>query len=64
MRTPRDGEIVTTASLTAALRVAAGDAVVPEDWDTTYTVRVGDVEAHVVMRDGVITVGPGPRRGC
>jgi DNA-binding HxlR family transcriptional regulator len=60
MRTPRAGEIVTTASITAALRVAAGDGVVPDDWDTTYEVRVGDVAAHVIMSDGVIVVGAGP----
>ncbi len=60
MRTPREGEIVTTASITAALRVAAGDGVVPQDWDSAYTVRVGDIEAHVVMRDGAIRVGQGP----
>jgi len=59
MRTPREGEIVTTASLTAALRVAAGDGVVPPEWDATYTVRVGEVEAHVVMRGGSIAVAPG-----
>jgi DNA-binding HxlR family transcriptional regulator len=59
MRTPREGEIVTTASITAALRVAAGDGVVPKDWNTTYTVRVGDVDTHLTMRDGVITVGAG-----
>ncbi len=59
MRTPREGEIVTTASITAALRVAAGDGAVPEDWNTTYTVRVGDVDTHLTMRDGVITVGAG-----
>jgi DNA-binding HxlR family transcriptional regulator len=59
MRTPREGEIVTTASITAALRVAAGDGVVPKDWNTTYTVRVGDIETHVAMRDGVIAVGAG-----
>lgn len=60
MRTPREGEIVTTASITAALRVAAGDGVVPAEWNSTYAVRVGDVEVHVIMRDGVITVAPGP----
>jgi DNA-binding HxlR family transcriptional regulator len=60
MRSPRDGEIVTTASITAALKVAAGDGVVPAEWDTAYDVRVGDIRAHVVMRDGVIVVGPGP----
>ncbi|KJL29049.1 helix-turn-helix transcriptional regulator [Microbacterium azadirachtae] len=59
MRTPREGEIVTTSSITAALRVAAGDGVVPSDWDTTYNVRVGDIETHVVMRDGRVTADPG-----
>ncbi|RDV46175.1 HxlR family transcriptional regulator [Leifsonia sp. ku-ls] len=60
MRSPREGEIVTSASITAALRVAAGEGEVPEDWDTVYGVRVGDIEAHVIMRDGRITVGEGP----
>src|SRR3954463_1612236 len=46
MRTPREGEIVTTASITAALRVAAGEGVVPPEWDTVYGVRVGDIESH------------------
>lgn len=64
MRTPREGEIVTTASITAALRVAAGDGVVPKKWNTTYTLRVGDIEAHLVMRDGAIIVGPGPAEGA
>lgn len=59
MRTPREGEIVTTASMVSALRVAAGDGVVPKSWSTSYTVRVADVELHVLMRDGAITVGPG-----
>lgn len=59
MRTPRDGEIVTTASIASALKVAAGDGVVPKEWDTAYTVRVGEVVTHLIMRDGVITVGPG-----
>lgn len=60
MRTPREGEIVTSASITSALQVAAGEGVVPEDWDSVYTVRVGEIEAHVIMRDGAITVGEGP----
>lgn len=59
MRTPREGEVVTPSSITAALRVAAGDGVVPADWDTVYNVRVGDVEVHVLMRDGTITADPG-----
>jgi DNA-binding HxlR family transcriptional regulator len=60
MRSPREGEIVTTASITAALKVAAGAGVVPAEWDTTYDVRVGDIQAHVIMRDGAISVGSGP----
>ncbi|MEV8212516.1 winged helix-turn-helix transcriptional regulator [Leifsonia sp. NPDC077715] len=60
MRAPREGEIVTTASITAALKVAAGDGVVQADWDTAYEVHVADVIAHVIMRDGVILAGPGP----
>lgn len=59
MRTPREGEIVTTASIVGALRVAAGDGVVPKTWNSTYTVHVGDIVAQVVMRDGLITVTPG-----
>jgi DNA-binding HxlR family transcriptional regulator len=60
MRAPREGEIVTTASIAAALKVAAGDGVVPASWNTSYTVQVGEVVVHLVMRDGTITVGPGP----
>lgn len=59
MRTPREGEIVTSASITAALRVAAGDGVVPTEWDTVYGLRVGDIDVRVVMREGSITVEPG-----
>lgn len=59
MRTPREGEIVTTASMVAALRVAAADGVVPKSWNTAYTVQVGDVVTHVLMRDGDVTAGPG-----
>jgi DNA-binding HxlR family transcriptional regulator len=60
MRTPREGEIVTTASMVSAFRVAAGDGVVPKSWNTSYTVRMGDIELHLVMRDGAITVDAGP----
>ena len=60
MRTPREGEIVTTASITAAFKVAAGDGVVPKSWNTSYTVHVADVDVNVLMRDGAISVGPGP----
>jgi DNA-binding HxlR family transcriptional regulator len=61
MRTPREGEIVTTASMTSAFKVAAGDGLVPKSWNTSYTVHVtDDVVVHLVMRDGRISVGPGP----
>lgn len=60
MRTPREGEVVTTASIIAALRVAAGSGSVPKEWDTAFTVRVADVEVHVLMRDGAVEVGEGP----
>ena len=60
MRTPREGEIVTSASITSALQVAAGEGVVPGDWDTAFTVRVGEIESHVIMRGGSIVVGEGP----
>jgi len=60
MRTPREGEIVTTASITAAFKVAAGDGVIPKSWNTSYTVQVADVVVNVLMRSGTITVTPGP----
>ena len=60
MREPREGEIVTPSSITAALRVAAGDGFVPDSWDTIYDVRSGDIAAHVVMRVGLITADRGP----
>lgn len=59
MHAPREGEIVTLASFTAALQVAAGDGVVPKSWNTTYAVKVADVEVQVLMRDGAVTVSPG-----
>ena len=59
MRKPREGEIITPASFVAALTAAADGADIPKSWNTTYTVRTGDVEVQVVMRDGTITVSPG-----
>jgi DNA-binding HxlR family transcriptional regulator/putative sterol carrier protein len=59
MRTPREGEIVTTASMVSALQVAAGDGVVPKSWNTTFTVLTGGIEMQVVMRDGRVVVSPG-----
>ncbi|MFT4126712.1 MAG: hypothetical protein QM662_10835 [Gordonia sp. (in: high G+C Gram-positive bacteria)] len=58
MREPREGEIVTEASLVPALQVAAAGATVPRT-RASYTVRIGDVAAHAPVGDGVIEVGPG-----
>lgn len=60
MRTARENEIVTTASLVSALRVAAGDARSADQRRLTYTVTVGDASAAVSMRDGVVQIEPGP----
>lgn len=59
MRRPREGEIVTTASLVTALRLAADNATAADQRDLTYTVTVGDAVAQVSMRDGVVHVAPG-----
>jgi DNA-binding HxlR family transcriptional regulator len=59
MRSPREGEIITPASFVAALRTGAEGADIPKSWNTTYTVRAGDAEAQVVMRNGGITVTAG-----
>jgi DNA-binding HxlR family transcriptional regulator len=60
MRMPREGEIMTSASLTSALTLAAADGPAPAtSWDTVFTVKAGELEVQVVMRDGVTTVTPG-----
>jgi len=58
MHRPRDGEIVTEASLVSALRVASTGAAVP-DRSLTFTIEVADVVAHARIRDGVVTIGGG-----
>ncbi|WP_028662340.1 winged helix-turn-helix transcriptional regulator [Saccharomonospora iraqiensis] len=59
MQAPRAGEIVTTASLVTALRVAAEHAQAPRQRQLAYTVRVRDAVAHAVLRDGAVDVGAG-----
>ncbi|MFT4220591.1 MAG: winged helix-turn-helix transcriptional regulator [Microbacterium sp.] len=58
MREPREGEVVTEASLVSALRVAAGGGT-PTRRRLAFTVRAGQVAAHAVTGDGVVTVGAG-----
>lgn len=60
MREPREGEIVTDASLVAALRSAAVLAAVPaRARRVVYGVRVGDAAAHVIVHRGSLEVKPG-----
>ncbi|MEU4539803.1 helix-turn-helix domain-containing protein [Streptosporangium sp. NPDC023825] len=59
MHTPREGEIVTTASLVTALRVAAGKGAAPDRRRLAYTVRVGGAVAHAITRDRTVEVAPG-----
>ncbi len=57
--TPREGEIVTTASLVTALRVAAGNGLTPDRRRLVYTVRVGDAVAHMIVHGRTVEVVPG-----
>ncbi len=56
---PREGEIVTTASLVTALRVAAGNGLTPDRRRLVYTVRVGDAVAHMIVHGRTVEVVPG-----
>lgn len=57
---PRDGEVVTTASLVSALRVAAHQGTPPKTrCDVTFTIQVTDVVVHTVISQGNVSVGPG-----
>ncbi|MBM9465392.1 transcriptional regulator [Aeromicrobium sp. YIM 150415] len=59
MREPREGEIVTEASLISALRVAS-DGGSPPTKPVAFTVTAGDVVVHARGGDGVVEVGAGP----
>ncbi|MGA4508477.1 winged helix-turn-helix transcriptional regulator [Propionibacteriaceae bacterium G1746] len=58
MREPREGEIVTEASLISALRVAAGGGRSPAK-PLAFTIRAGDIVVHALAVDGAMQVGAG-----
>ena len=60
MREPREGEIVTDASLVGSLRVAGQGGTPPRRRPVTYEVRVGSAVAHATVARGEISVAPGP----
>lgn len=62
MRDPREGEIVTDASLVSALRVAAEGAT-PTGRRLAFTVKVGAAVAHAIAGDGRVDVGAGEHPG-
>ncbi|MET8797158.1 winged helix-turn-helix transcriptional regulator [Nocardia sp. NPDC004568] len=60
LRTPRDGEIVTTAALVTGLRVAARSNVGPDPAIAFgCTVRIGEAVVHAVVENGDVLVAPG-----
>jgi DNA-binding HxlR family transcriptional regulator len=60
MRNPREGEVVTDASLAGSLRAAARGGTPPRRRGAvTYEVRVGSAVAHATVSGGEIAVGPG-----
>lgn len=63
MREPREGEIVTEASLVSALQVAAQGAA-PAGRPLTFTVRVGDAVAHAIVEGGTVSIGAGEHPGA
>lgn len=61
MREPREGEVVTDASLVHALRVAAADGTTPRGRrrPVTYLVKIGPAAAHATVRGTTVRVEPG-----
>lgn len=58
MRAPREGEVVTDASLVTALRVAATDGAQRLS-PVSFTVKVADAAAHATITDRGVEVRPG-----
>lgn len=58
MRGPREGEIVTEASLISALRVAASGGSPPAK-PLAFTISAGDIVIHALAREGAVEVGAG-----
>lgn len=58
MREPREGEIVTEASLISALRVAASGGSPPAK-PLAITIIAGDIVIHALVREGAVEVGAG-----
>jgi len=60
MREPREGEVVTDASLVGSLRVAAQGGTPPSArGPVIYEVRVGSAVAHATVTGSEISVNPG-----
>lgn len=60
MREPREGEVVTDASLVGSLRVAAQGGTPPRRrGPVTYEVRIGPAIAHATLTRGEMTLEPG-----
>lgn len=59
MREPREGEVVTDASLVAALRAAAHGRIPRETRSRVYVVKAGEAVAHVTMHDDSLSVAAG-----
>ncbi|PXY23933.1 winged helix-turn-helix transcriptional regulator [Prauserella flavalba] len=59
MHEPREGEIVTEASLVSALRSGIENGTTPEGTTIRYTIRAGAAVAQASVGDGSIAVAPG-----
>lgn len=58
MREPREGEVVTEASMISALRVAAGGGSPPAK-PLAFTIIAGDIVIHALAREGAVEVDAG-----